>query len=171
MICPHCDYDNLAGADFCKNCWLDLAWFDVPSPQDRVEKSLMEDLVGVLRPSAPVTLQAKATVAEAIQEMMEKNVGAILAVDAEQNLVGIFSERDLLNLVAQEGEGFLSLPISHFMTRNPNTVRGSDRLGYVLHKMDGGSYRHVPVVKDGKPLGMISVRDMLSHILAICKDR
>ena len=46
-----------------------------------------------------------------------------------------------------------------------------DTLAFALHKMDGGGYRHLPVLKDGQPLGMISVRDMLRHITRLCKDR
>ena len=57
------------------------------------------------------------------------------------------------------------------MTPNPETVRPTDTLAFVLHKMDGGGYRHLPVLKDGQPLGMISVRDMLRHITRLCKDR
>jgi CBS domain-containing protein len=55
------------------------------------------------------------------------------------------------------------------MTANPETVKVGDKLAFVLHKMDGGSYRHIPVLKDGKPIGMISVRDMLRHILGLCR--
>jgi CBS domain-containing protein len=60
-------------------------------------------------------------------------------------------------------------PVSDFMTPNPATVRPSDTLAFVLHQMDVGGYRHLPVVKDGQLLGMISVRDMLRHTTRLCK--
>jgi CBS domain-containing protein len=47
-------------------------------------------------------------------------------------------------------------------------VRPTDPLAFVLHKMDGGGYRHLPVVQDGRVLGMLSVRDMLKHITRLC---
>ena len=55
------------------------------------------------------------------------------------------------------------------MTRRPETIRSSDSLAFALHKMDCGGYRHLPVVQDGRLLGMISVRDMLRHITDICR--
>ena len=54
------------------------------------------------------------------------------------------------------------------MTTRPAAVAAADTLDFVLHKMDGGGYRHVPVVNDGKPVGIISVRDMLRHITKLC---
>ena len=60
------------------------------------------------------------------------------------------------------------IPVSEFMTPNPEAVRPTDTLAFVLHKMDGGGYRHLPVAKDGRPLGMVSVRDMLRHITRLC---
>ncbi len=55
------------------------------------------------------------------------------------------------------------------MTSNPETVGPTDSLAFALHKMDCGGYRHLPVVKDGQPLGVISVRDMLRHITGLCR--
>ena len=55
------------------------------------------------------------------------------------------------------------------MTADPETVRPTDPLAFVLHKMDGGGYRHLPVVQNGCVLGMLSVRDMLKHITRLCK--
>ena len=49
-------------------------------------------------------------------------------------------------------------------------MREDDTLAFALHKMDVGGYRHVPVVKGGQPLGMLSVRDMLRHITRLCKE-
>jgi CBS domain-containing protein len=55
------------------------------------------------------------------------------------------------------------------MTPRPETVRETDSLAFVLHKLDSGGYRHLPVVKNGLPVGMISVRDILRHITRLCK--
>jgi CBS domain-containing protein len=55
------------------------------------------------------------------------------------------------------------------MTVDPQIVRATDTLAFVLHQMDAGGYRHLPVVQDGQPLGMISVRDMLRHMTRLCK--
>ena len=85
-------------------------------------------------------------------------------------LVGILSERDLLVKVVGHHSDFSKLAVEPFMTPNPETVSTKDTLAFALHKMDGGGYRHLPVLKDGKPHGVISVRDMLRHIVHLCKD-
>ena len=170
MICPHCNHDNLPGSEHCRHCLNDLTQLDRPTAQDRVERSLMEETVSALKPRQAVTLPATALVAEAIQTMLACDIGALLIVGDDGKLLGIFSERDLLTKVAADPD-HTSKPVRLFMTQNPETVRETDTLAFVLHKMDGGGYRHVPVMKDGRPLGMISVRDMLRHITRLCKDR
>ena len=169
MICPTCGYDNLPGNEECSNCLQDLTQIDRPAPNNRVERSLMEDKVSLLQPKAPATILPTTTVGDAIKTMLNGNFGALLVVDKAQKLVGVFSERDLLTKVAGI-ENYGARPVSDFMTPNPESVGLTDTLDFVLHKMDGGGYRHLPVVQDGKPVGVISVRDMLKHITKLCKD-
>lgn len=169
MKCPRCETANLPGSDQCRHCGLDLTPLDRPAPRDRIERSLMNDRVGHLKPRQAVTLPPDATVERAIATMLEHDIGAVLVVEAGK-LVGIFSERDLLTKVAGNDLGYATRPVRDYMTVHPQTVRENDTLAFVLHKMDGGGYRHLPVIKDGQPLGMISVRDMLRHITRLCKD-
>jgi CBS domain-containing protein len=171
MICPHCAFDNFPGSEQCGNCQADLTQLDQPTAQDRVERSLMEDAVSQLKPRHAVTLPPTVTVKKAIEVMLAHDIGALLVVDETGKLLGIFSERDLLTKVANPNLDRTTRPISEFMTANPETVRPTDSLAFVLHKMDVGGYRHLPVLKDGQPLGMISVRDMLSHITHLCAKR
>jgi CBS domain-containing protein len=90
-------------------------------------------------------------------------------VDAADHLQGLLSERDLLLKVADYHNDQAGRPVREFMTRRPETVRESDSLAFALHKMDCGGYRHLPVLRDGLLLGMISVRDLLRHITRMCK--
>ena len=101
--------------------------------------------------------------------MIAAEVGAVLVVDAAGLLVGILTERDFLTKVAGQ-PGFEALPVSRFMTPDPETVAPTDVLAYALGKMDAGGYRHLPVVSAGKPVGVISVRDILRHLTAVCPD-
>jgi len=169
MICPCCDHDNLPGSEFCDNCQHDLTQLDQPTAQDRVERSLMNDPVSVLDPHQPVTLPPDATVGEAIRTMLGGNIGAVLIVDGAGKLVGVFSERDLLTKVAGVVPDYAGRPVADFMTTNPETVRETHTLAFALHKMDSGGYRHLPVLTDGLPRGVISVRDMLCYITRLCK--
>jgi CBS domain-containing protein len=169
MICPNCGNDNLPGAEECGRCGQDLTQLDRPMANDPVERSLIEDPVGRLHPRAPVTVTHSATVAEGIRRMLDGNVGALLVVDDAGKLVGIFSERDLLTKVAGIHSDKTSVTVGTIMTRNPATVNPEHTLAFVLHQMDVGGYRHVPVLQDGRPAGVVSVRDMLRHITHLCK--
>jgi CBS domain-containing protein len=170
MICPTCGWDNLPGNEYCTHCRQDLTLLDRPCAGSRVERSLMEDHVGVLDIRPPTTVFPHTTVRQAIAAMLERNIGALLVVDEQGKLVGIFSERDLLKKVAGIHVLFADMPVRSFMTPRPVTLACTDSLALALHKMDGGGYRHVPVLDKGKPIGMVSVRDMLRHITRLCKD-
>lgn len=171
MICPSCSHDNVPGSEHCANCLHDLTQLDRPTAQDRVERSLMEEAVTVLKPRTPVTIAPTATVGEAMKTMLERNIGSVLIVDQAGVLQGVFSERDLLTRVAGQVADYSSRPVRDFMTARPESVRETDPLAYALHKMDGGGYRHLPLIRDGKPVGVISVRDFLKHITRLCTDR
>ncbi len=170
MICPNCNHNNLPGSEACAECSQDLTQLDKPMAQDRVEKSLLEDNIGGMCKRDPITTLGTTKVRDAIQTMLTQNIGALLVIDADAKLIGIFSERDLLAKVAHETEPPLDHPVSEFMTANPETVSGEHKLAFVLHQMDVGGYRHVPVVEDDKPIGVVSVRDMLHHLTALCRN-
>jgi len=170
MICPNCGHDNLPGAEECSRCQQDMTQLDRPTAQDRVERSLMEDHVSSLGPRVPVTVPPTATVGHALQVMLHADLGAVLVVGPDGLLRGVFTERDLLTKVAPLGTAFADLPVERFMTANPETVTAGDTLAFALHKMDIGGYRHLPVLKDGQPTGVVSVRDLLRHITRLCKD-
>jgi CBS domain-containing protein len=170
MICPTCGHDNLPGNEECVNCQQDLTPLDRPMAQDKVERSLMEDPVSLLNPKSPVTVGPSTSLKTALQAMLASDIGALLVVDTAGNLLGIFSERDLLKRVVGFHEHYAELRVGDFMTPKPETVTSTDTLDFALHKMDGGGYRHLPVLTGGKPAGMISVRDMVHHIYRLCKD-
>jgi CBS domain-containing protein len=169
MICPTCGWDNLPGNEECSNCLQDLTPLDRPAAHNRVERSLMEDPVSALLPKEPITVLPATTVHEAMQLMLSRNIGSLLVVDSSGKLLGIFSERDLLTKVAGLQAPSASMPVSDFMTANPETVTAAHTINFALHKMDGGGYRHLPVLSDGRPVGVVSVRDLLRHITRLCK--
>ena len=169
MYCPSCGHLNLPGADQCEKCLLDLAALDRPAPQDKVESSLMADTVAVLGPKPPVTVPVDATLGDAVRQMMDRGVGAVLVTTSSGRLVGILTERDFLTKVAGTVD-FPARPVREFMTPDPETVAPTDPLALALQKMDVGGYRHLPVVAAGLPVGVVSVRDVLRHVTKLCKE-
>ncbi|MGE3804788.1 MAG: CBS domain-containing protein [Gemmataceae bacterium] len=169
MICPNCGHDNLPGAEECGSCQQDLTQLDHPVAQNKVERSLMEDPISALAPNPPVTVGPQVTIPEAMQLLLDNNVGTLLVVDESNQLLGILSERDLLTRVAGLYSSYADLRVQDFMTPKPETITANDTLVYAVHKMDVGGYRHLPVLKDGLPAGVISVRDLLFHMTRLCK--
>ncbi len=170
MICPSCCHKNLPGDDVCRHCKQPLVAFDLPQPENQVERSLMYDQVKTLKQKLPVTITQSATVGDTLALMVSATVGAVLVVDEAGRLVGIFSERDLLKKIAGVVADYEHLPIADFMTPRPESVSTTDTLNFVLQKMDAGGYRHVPVLENGKPVGIISARDMLRFLTRLCRE-
>jgi CBS domain-containing protein len=169
MRCPACDHPNPPGADECERCQTPLAALDVPTPHGPIETSLLNDPVSVLDPRPPMTIPAEAELGQAVRVMIDQRVGAVLVTGAAGELVGILTERDFLLKVVGE-PGYERLPVSRFMTPKPETVAPTDILAVALGRMDTGGYRHMPVVEDGRPVGVISVRDVLRHLTAFCPE-
>jgi CBS domain-containing protein len=107
-----------------------------------------------------LTAPRELSVREAAQRMAQARVGAIMITDDDQ-LVGIFTERDALVRVLSAGLNAASVTLEEVMTPNPMTSSPEVPLGHALHLMFEGGFRHVPIVEDGRPVGMISARDAL----------
>lgn len=107
-----------------------------------------------------VTAPESATVADAARLMREKRVGAVMVVE-KGKLAGVFTERDALFRVVAESRNVETTRLSEVMTRKPQTVSPDKTFSDALHIMHEGGFRHVPVVEDGRPVGMISCRDAL----------
>ncbi|HEY6897629.1 MAG TPA: CBS domain-containing protein [Rhodocyclaceae bacterium] len=124
----------------------------------------------IIEQQTPLTTPPDITVAEAAKRMKQARVGALIAVDENGKLTGIFTERDALFRVMAEGLDPTKVLLSQVMTANPQTI-GPDRpFAHALHFMYEGGFRHVPVVENGKPLGMISARDALGPELQQFED-
>lgn len=100
------------------------------------------------------------TVYDAARQMAEKNVGAVLVVK-DKMLRGIFTERDALKRVIAKGLDFRTTPLSKVMTTDPRSLDPEESFGYALTLMHDNGYRHIPVVQDGVPIGIVSARNAL----------
>jgi CBS domain-containing protein len=107
-----------------------------------------------------LTAPGNATVAEAARLMKLRKVGAVLVVE-EGKLIGVFTERDALFRVVADCRDAQATTLAEVMTRNPRTIHPDKAFPDALHIMYEGGFRHVPVVEEGRPIGMISARDAL----------
>jgi len=106
------------------------------------------------------------TVFEAISMMAEKNVGALPVMEGE-NLVGIISERDYARKVILLGRGSRETAVSVIMTRNVRTAGMDDSVQECLQLMTDNRFRHLPVVEDGRVIGIISIGDLVNWIISV----
>jgi signal-transduction protein with cAMP-binding, CBS, and nucleotidyltransferase domain len=118
--------------------------------------------VGQLLPMEPtLSLPTSATVIEATRAMEQGRVGAVLVHENGQPLAGIFTERDVMIRVLNAGRDPQRTTLGEVMTRGVLTVSPDQRSSEVLRAMQTRHIRHVPVVEDGKPVGMLSLRHIL----------
>jgi CBS domain-containing protein len=119
-----------------------------------------------------VTVLPKTTVREASQLMAKKQVGAVLVVE-EGRLLGIFSERDVVFRVVALGLDPATTPLVQVMTPEPKTIKPNNTLGYAMTLMHENGFRHLPVLEDGKPIGIVSARSALDPDLEefVCEER
>lgn len=96
--------------------------------------------------------------------MRDHGRGCVLVCEGDR-LCGILTERDVLTRILASG-GNLDAPIASYMTRDPVTIRRSDRIASVLRLMLDGGYRHLPIVNDrGVPLGVVSVKGLIHYLV------
>ena len=108
-----------------------------------------------------ISAPADTTVRAAAITMAGHKIGAIVVVDDQGRLAGLFTERDVLNRVVAQGLDPDSTQLSTVMTADLQTASPDKPLAHALHMMFEGGFRHVPVVEDGRPVGMVSARNAL----------
>jgi signal-transduction protein with cAMP-binding, CBS, and nucleotidyltransferase domain len=127
-------------------------------------RNLKIDSVSRLQPAPPRGLQADRSVAEAVEVMRAEGVGCLLICRGEQ-LVGIFTERDLLARVLAPARP-LCLPVADCMTPAPVTVQPKDPISSALRRMLEGGYRHLPVVDAAnRPIGILSIKRIVHYVV------
>ncbi|MGA7446547.1 MAG: CBS domain-containing protein [Terriglobales bacterium] len=122
---------------------------------------LISDL---LKNQAPITAEVHQTVLDVARLMVEHNIGAVPVLQ-DGELVGIFSERDLMTRVVTGGKDPARTPVSQVMTEDPLTIAPNDALETCMTLMKRHSFRHLPVCAGREVKGVISLRDILLHNL------
>lgn len=161
MICPSCKHDNIPGVDTCEECGQSLTRLDDPTTE--WERAITEQPVRGLSPKTPVTVSAESSIHEAVQTLVRHKIGCLLVEDAGK-VVGIFTERDVLNRVLPD-QTDLDRPVCEVMTSAPQTICMTDSIAYAMQEMAMGGYRHLPIADaDGTAAGIISARDLVRYL-------
>ncbi|MBC7769035.1 MAG: CBS domain-containing protein [Phycisphaerales bacterium] len=111
-------------------------------------------------------LPANATLQQAAQELLDKRVGALVVLDAEGALMGVFSERDLVREVARLGPAALTQEVGAAMTRHVITADPSETLHDCLSRMTDRRVRHLPIMEADRLIGIVSIGDLVKHCIA-----
>ena len=115
--------------------------------------------------SAVLSISPDVPVIEALQVMADKNVGALLVVDGE-SLIGIFSERDYARKVILKGRSSREIPVHEIMSSHVLYVRPQQTIEDCMALMTDKRVRHLPVLDEGRLVGMISIGDVVKAIIA-----
>lgn len=112
-----------------------------------------------------VTTRPDATVTEVAKLLKAKRIGAVVVTDADGEICGIISERDLACGLADRGADLLGMRVGDVMTREISTCSPDDGIDRLMRQMTEGRFRHLPVVEDGRMIGIISIGDVVKHRL------
>jgi CBS domain-containing protein len=109
------------------------------------------------------SIEPNATLSAAVGILAEKRIGALLILGADHRVVGILSERDIVRALGERGAEVLGEPVSRSMTRNVSTCTEKETISSIMERMTEGKFRHMPVVEQGRLVGIISIGDVVKH--------
>lgn len=140
--------------------------------KDRVLGSeVFREPVSLLCSRRPIGVDAGVSVADAIATMAEHRIGCLL-VTRDERLVGIFTERDVILRILREGRDPARTPVDEVMTPDPETLPIDAEICWAVNRMSHGGYRHVPLVDgDDRPVGIVSVKDVLDYLAEFFPDQ
>ena len=112
-----------------------------------------------------MTITSDKSVADAAGVLSEKRIGSLVVSDDGSTAQGILSERDIVREIGRRGTGCLSERVTEMMTKDLVTCNTEEKADDVLAKMTQGRFRHMPVVEDGKMIGLITLGDVVKYRL------
>jgi CBS domain-containing protein len=115
---------------------------------------------------AVTTISADDTLQAVADTLGRQGIGAVVVIDADRRIHGILSERDIVRAIGRRGAGALSEAAASVMTQKVEACEESELITTVMERMTCGRFRHMPVVKDGRLDGIVSIGDIVKHRLA-----
>jgi CBS domain-containing protein len=125
----------------------------------------MEHIRDLMKDREPYVVDPGRSVLDTVRYMVARNIGAVAVVSGDE-LVGIFTERDLMKRVVSHGLDAAQILVRQVMTPSPKTVSPDDRIADCMRLMRDNNFRHVPVCEGKSLKGVISLRDLILHDLA-----
>ncbi|HEY0431114.1 MAG TPA: CBS domain-containing protein [Pyrinomonadaceae bacterium] len=166
MNCPSCGHENIDGIDRCENCLAPFRQLDIPSADaaEGLARSVMEDDLSRLDHDETISVAPDMQAVEVARLMKAANTGCALVVDDGQ-LVGIFTEHDVLKRMAGSDKNFADVAIKELMSANPESLHEKDSVAEALNKMSLGRYRHIPFRKSDGTYSVASIKSVLKYIV------
>jgi CBS domain-containing protein len=123
-----------------------------------IVKSIMDTKGGDV-----VTIEPSVSLDTAAKLLAERRIGAVVVLGADDRVVGILSERDIVRAISERGAAAMQEPVSQVMTRKVATCTLDETLHSIMERMTAGKFRHVPVIEQGRLAGIISIGDVVKH--------
>lgn len=109
------------------------------------------------------TMAPSDSLKDAIKELAQRRIGALVVTDGDRRIAGILSERDIVRAVARDGANALNLTVGDVMTSKVRVCAESNTIIEVMETMTAGRFRHVPVERDGALVGIVSIGDVVKR--------
>ncbi len=110
-----------------------------------------------------ISIEPTADLSAAVKCLSSHRIGAVLVRGAGGRLAGILSERDIVRALAKQGSSALDLPVGQVMTREVETCGEEDTVAAIMERMTVGKFRHLPVLRNGELVGIISIGDVVKE--------
>jgi len=110
-----------------------------------------------------VTLEPSVSLDTAAKLLAARRIGAVVVLGADDHVVGILSERDIVRAISERGATAMQESVSQVMTRKVVTCALDETIRSVMERMTAGKFRHVPVIEQGRLAGIISIGDLVKH--------
>jgi CBS domain-containing protein len=116
------------------------------------------------------TTQPHRTLLEIAGVLAEKGIGAVIVSGGDGEVLGILSERDIVRAVGRYGVGVLQDAVSKHMTSKVVTARMDESIDQVMENMTAGRFRHMPVLANGRLVGVVSIGDVVKHRIELIES-
>lgn len=163
-ICPACHSENIEGVDECQSCGVSLT-LDDTSPEYKISRisHIINDPIKSLTLDKALVVSPKVSLANVINLMIENQNTCALVVQNKE-LLGIFTERDVLNRINRPEYDLEDIEVQNMMTKAPEVLDEDDAIAFAIHKMAVGRFRHVPVKRKDGSYCVVSIKDAVNYL-------